>query len=41
MKYLFLAYTIFWIFLFGYLFRLSRKQKRLEKEIENLKEGRQ
>jgi len=37
MKYLFLAYTIFWIFLFAYLFRLSRKQKRLEEEIKNLK----
>jgi CcmD family protein len=39
MKFLFLAYTIFWIFLFGFIFRLSNKQKKLKKEVENLKEN--
>jgi CcmD family protein len=39
MKFLFIAYTVFWIFLFGFIFRLSIKQKRLKKEVEKLKEN--
>jgi CcmD family protein len=36
--YLFAAYAIVWAVLFGYIFILSRRQKRLRREIDLLKE---
>ena len=36
--YLFAAYAIVWVVLFGYIFILSRRQKRLRREIDLLKE---
>ncbi|MFC1729834.1 CcmD family protein [candidate division KSB1 bacterium] len=38
MGYLFSAFFIIWIVLFGYLFNLGRKQKDLFREIDKLKE---
>lgn len=35
--YLFAAYSIVWIALFGYLFGLSRKQRKLTRDVETLK----
>ncbi len=35
--YLFSAYTIIWLVLFGYLFRLERANRKLRKELEALK----
>jgi len=35
--YLFAAYTIIWLGLFGYLFYLNRKQRKLQKELNLLK----
>jgi len=35
--YLFPAYLVIWLLLFGYVLGLSRKQKSLIKEIEDLK----
>jgi CcmD family protein len=35
--YLFAAYTIIWIALFGYLFNLSRRQQRLREEMNSLR----
>jgi len=37
MGYLFAAYTVIWVLLSGYIFSLHKKQKRLFKEIEQLK----
>jgi len=37
LTFLFLAYTVIWLVLFFYLFLLSRKNRKLEKEIEKLK----
>lgn len=37
LTYLFLAYTVIWLVLFFYLIVLSRKNRKLEKEIERLK----
>jgi len=34
--YLFAVYTIIWVFFFGYLFYLHRKQRRLQREIDTL-----
>jgi len=36
-SYLFAAYFIIWVFLFGYVLYLTRKTNRLQKEIESLK----
>ena len=36
--YLFAAYTAVWIVLFLYLFNISRKQQKLHREIEALRE---
>ena len=36
--YLFAAYTIIWIFLFGYVLVLISRQKKLRQEIDRLKE---
>ena len=36
--YLFAAYAIVWVVLFGYIFILFRRQKKLRQEIDLLKE---
>ncbi len=36
--YLFAAFAIVWVVLFGYIFILSRRQKRLRRELDLLKE---
>ncbi len=36
--YLFAAFTVFWLALFGYIFALSRRQQRLRRDIDLLKE---
>jgi CcmD family protein len=36
MNYLFAAYAVFWGLTFGYVFTISSRQKRLEKEIDIL-----
>ena len=37
MSFLFAAYMVIWIALFAYLMSLSKKQQRLDREIETLK----
>ncbi|MAH39183.1 MAG: heme exporter protein CcmD [Dehalococcoidales bacterium] len=37
-SYLFAAFAIVWVVLFGYIFTLSQRQKKLRREIELLKE---
>ena len=37
MSYLFAAYLIIWVFLFGYILRLMQKTNRLLLEVESLK----
>jgi len=37
LAYLFAAYTAVWVVLFAYLFGLSRRQRRLNRELELLK----
>jgi len=37
MSYLFASYTIIWLALFAYVVSLSRRQKRLDQEIETLR----
>jgi CcmD family protein len=37
MSYLFAAYMIIWLALFAYLVSLSKKQQKLDREIETLK----
>jgi CcmD family protein len=39
--FLFAAYLVVWLLIVGYLFSLSRRQKRLAQEIETLKQVRQ
>lgn len=41
LDYLFAGYAVVWLLLLGYLFSLGRKQKRLEAEIEMLKQMKQ
>lgn len=36
LDFLFAAYTIVWVLLFGYMFSIARRQKNLEKEIEQM-----
>ncbi|MEE8194105.1 MAG: CcmD family protein [Dehalococcoidales bacterium] len=36
--YLFAAFTVVWLALFGYIFALSRRQQRLRRDIDLLKE---
>ena len=36
--YLFAAYTVIWAVVFGYVFYLSNRQRRLRQEIDSLKE---
>lgn len=37
MSYLFTAYAVVWILLFGYVMGISSKQKKLDREVETLK----
>jgi CcmD family protein len=37
MSYLFAAYTLVWVVLFLYLISLSRRQRKLDQEIDNLR----
>jgi CcmD family protein len=37
MSYLFAAYSVVWILLFGYVLSISSKQKKLETEMETLR----
>ena len=37
MTYLFVAYAVIWILLFGYVMYLSDKQKKLDAELDALK----
>jgi len=37
MNYLFAAYTLVWVALFLYVLRLSRRQRKLDQEIDNLR----
>ena len=38
MNYLFAAYTLIWIVLFAYVFRLSRRQQALKGEIDQMQQ---
>jgi CcmD family protein len=40
LSYLFFGYAVIWIFLFGYLYSLSRRERELRNEIERLKQER-
>lgn len=37
--YLLAAYTVIWAFVFGYILFLQRKQRRLQRQIDALKES--
>ncbi len=37
MSYLFAAYSVVWILLFGYVLSISSKQKKLETEMDTLR----
>jgi CcmD family protein len=37
LSYLFFGYAVIWLFLFGYLYSLSRRERDLRNEIERLK----
>ena len=36
MTYLFAAYSIIWVVIFGYVFSIGRRQSQLEREVETL-----
>jgi len=38
MGYLFAAYTVIWLVVFGYVLSLSNRQSRLKRELDSLKE---
>ncbi len=38
LSYLFFGYAIIWIFLFGYVYSLSRRERELRNEIERLRQ---
>ncbi len=38
LAYLFAAYTVIWAVIFGYLFFMQRKQKKLQRQIDLLQE---
>ncbi len=40
LSYLFVGYAVIWLFLFGYLYSLSRRERDLRDEIERLKSER-
>jgi CcmD family protein len=35
--YLFAAYAVFWVLTFAFVFRIARRQKSLQRDIESLK----
>ena len=37
--YLFAAYAVFWIVTFAFVFSMSRRQKRLQREVEALRKA--
>lgn len=37
-QFMYAAYSVAWIIIFGYLFILDKKQKKLKKEMEFLKQ---
>jgi CcmD family protein len=37
LSYLFFGYAVIWLFLFGYIYSLSRRERDLRNEIERLK----
>ena len=37
--YLFGVYTVIWVVVFGYVFYLSRRQRKLQRELDLLKES--
>jgi CcmD family protein len=37
LAYLFAAYAVFWAVTFAFVFRIARRQKSLQKEIESLR----
>ena len=37
LSYLFFGYAVIWLFLFGYIYSLSRRERDLRDEIERLK----
>ncbi|MBI5304182.1 MAG: CcmD family protein [Chloroflexi bacterium] len=39
LSYLFYGYTVVWVFLLGYLFMLSRRERNLRDQIEELKKS--
>ncbi len=39
LEYLFAAYTLIWSLIFGYIFTLYRRQKRLEEDLKHLEAG--
>jgi len=39
MTFLFVAYTVVWVVLFLYLLSLSGRQKRIDREIESLRQA--
>ncbi len=41
LSYLFFAFGVIWLFLFAYIYSLSRRQRDLQNEIERLKAERQ
>jgi CcmD family protein len=41
LSYLFAAFGVIWLFLFGYLFSLARRERELRDEIERLKRERE
>ncbi len=40
LSYLFFGFAVIWLFLFAYMYSLSRREHNLENEIERLKEER-
>lgn len=38
LSYLFMAYTIIWLVLFGYIYSLSRRNRSLRQELDALKD---
>ncbi|MFZ3171358.1 MAG: CcmD family protein [Carboxydocellales bacterium] len=36
MTYLFAAYSIIWVVIFGYVFSIGQRQRQLEREVETL-----
>jgi CcmD family protein len=37
--YLFAAYAVFWVITFAFVFSMSRRQKRLQREVEALRKA--